>query len=107
MKIRALTYLGFFHNIPDVRVGDVVDVDDENGARYCLLGYAEPVTKTAEKAVGRAERAVETASHTEGVELATAGAPLDEPVHPVAKQDSDDEKPSRPRAPRRGPRKQA
>ena len=37
---------GTFHNIDGgVAVGDVVEVDDDNGARYCWLGYAEKVTK--------------------------------------------------------------
>jgi hypothetical protein len=34
---------GTFHGIDGVKVGDVVEVDDVNGARYCKLGYAEPV----------------------------------------------------------------
>lgn len=44
---------GGFHNNPDgVRIGDVVDVDDTEGARYCALGYAEPVVdKREERAV--------------------------------------------------------
>jgi hypothetical protein len=51
---------GTFHNIDGgVRPGDVVDVDDQSGINYCMSGYAEPVTKTAEKAVAREERVVE------------------------------------------------
>jgi hypothetical protein len=36
---------GTFHGIEGVRVGDEVVVDDDNGARYCALGYAEPVAE--------------------------------------------------------------
>jgi hypothetical protein len=32
---------GSFHGYRDVKRGDVVEVDDENGARYCRLGYAQ------------------------------------------------------------------
>lgn len=50
MKIEVA---GAFHNEPGgVRIGDVVEVDDDNGARYCELGYAEPVvSKREERAV--------------------------------------------------------
>lgn len=36
---------GTFHGLENVAVGDVVDVPGEEGARYCGLGYAEPVTE--------------------------------------------------------------
>lgn len=54
MKIRMkIPVAGTFHNLTGgVKVGDVVDLDDENGARYCALGYAEPVVdKREERAV--------------------------------------------------------
>ena len=43
MKIRLLMNVGMFHNMPDVKRGDVVEVDDDNGRRYCNHGIAEPV----------------------------------------------------------------
>lgn len=47
MKIKMKVGIaGAFHNITGgVAVGDVVEVDDDNGARYCALGYAEPVAE--------------------------------------------------------------
>jgi hypothetical protein len=32
---------GLFHGYKGAKRGDVVEVDDENGARYCSLGYAQ------------------------------------------------------------------
>lgn len=45
LKIRMkISVTGTFHNnSAGVRIGDVVDVDDENGLRYIKLGYAEPL----------------------------------------------------------------
>lgn len=41
---------GSFHGIhTGVKAGDVVEVDDQNGARYCHLGYAEPVVDRKEE----------------------------------------------------------
>lgn len=44
MKIRMkMPVAGAFHGMQNVARGDVVDVPDDEGARYCKLGYAEPV----------------------------------------------------------------
>lgn len=43
--------------------GDVTEVSDEEGARYCRLGYAEPV---AEKPAEKAEKAVAPEPETRG-----------------------------------------
>lgn len=85
MKIRMkIDVAGMFHNIPDgVRVGDEVDVEDDEAVRYCGLGYAEPVTKAAERAVAREERAVEKAAAESGVE-SVVYENLDVPEHPVS-----------------------
>jgi hypothetical protein len=47
MKIKMkLDIHGMFHNMPaGVRRGDIVDIDDDNAARYCALGYAQPDLK--------------------------------------------------------------
>ena len=46
MTIRMrMAVAGTFHGIENVSTGDVVDVDDTAGARYCSLGYAEPVAE--------------------------------------------------------------
>jgi hypothetical protein len=42
---------GTFHGLENVRAGDEVTVDDENGARYCELGYATPVVVDEEPPV--------------------------------------------------------
>lgn len=44
---------GTFHGLPDgVQPGDIVDIEDNEGARYCRLHYAEPVVdKKEERAV--------------------------------------------------------
>lgn len=89
MKIRMkIEVLGAFHGVENgVRIGDEVDVKpDEEAVRYCALGYAEPVTKSAEKAVAREERAAEKAvaeAESEGVENASYEN-LDVPEHPVS-----------------------
>jgi len=75
VKIRLKMNVGVFHNLDDVRAGDVVDVDDAEGLRYCMLGYAEPVTKVAEKSVAREELKVETAMLKEEAETATMAEP--------------------------------
>ena len=50
MKIRMkIDIEGAFHGQSGVRRGDVVNVDDENGVRYCALGYAEPVVDRVEE----------------------------------------------------------
>lgn len=65
---------GGFHNIDaGVKVGDVVEVDDVEGARYCALGYAERVVEAKE------ERAVAPKA-----EQATAERV--EPAEPVVKR---------------------
>jgi hypothetical protein len=88
VKIRALINLGTFHNYPDVRRGDVVEVDDDNARRYCELGYAEPAHK--ERPV---EKAVVPEPHHETASLKVAPEPeppkpkpLDEPKHEVHKR---------------------
>lgn len=64
MKIKMKREIhGMFHGINGVKVGDEVEVDDFNGARYCKLGYATPVVEKPkeEKAVppkGEERRAV-------------------------------------------------
>jgi hypothetical protein len=58
---------GVFHNMLDgVRAGEVVEVDDDNGARYCALGYAEPVAE---------RQRAEHAEVPKGEERAEAPAP--------------------------------
>jgi hypothetical protein len=44
MKIEMLRDVnGSFHNVvTGVRAGDVIEVDDQNGQRYCDLNYARP-----------------------------------------------------------------
>ena len=51
MKIRwKIDVAGTVHGkIDGVRVGDVMEVDDENGADYCRLGYAVPVVELKEE----------------------------------------------------------
>jgi DNA helicase TIP49 (TBP-interacting protein) len=52
VKIRMkMEVAGTFHGLEGVKTGDVVDVDDENGARYCALGYATPVAADEEPPV--------------------------------------------------------
>lgn len=71
MRIRMkIPVSGTFHNLTDgVRVGDIVEVDDDSGASYVKLGYAEEVEQPRE------ERAV--APKTE-----TATKPTVEPEKP-------------------------
>jgi hypothetical protein len=46
MRIKMkMSVLGTFHEMENVKLGDVVDVPDDEGARYCKLGYAEPVAE--------------------------------------------------------------
>lgn len=68
MRIRMkIPVNGVFHNIVEgVRVGDVVDVDDDNGLRYIKLGYAEladqrgkPEVEHAVESSAKEERAVD------------------------------------------------
>lgn len=50
MKIRLKREIrGMFHGHDGVRVGDVIEVDDLHGARYCKLHYAEPVVDRQEE----------------------------------------------------------
>lgn len=51
MRIRMkIPVNGVFHNLVEgVRVGDIVDVDDDNGARYIALGYAELADQRGEE----------------------------------------------------------
>jgi hypothetical protein len=55
LKIRMKRHVtGSFHNHHEgVKPGDVFEVEDHTGARYCKLGYAEPVVDHGEE-----ERAV-------------------------------------------------
>lgn len=50
-----ITILGTFHEMENVRAGDVVEVPDHEGARYCSLGYAEPVDSRGEDVETRDE----------------------------------------------------
>lgn len=84
MKIRLKRdMLGTFHSIESPKKGDIVEVDEANGVRYCALGYAEPVTKSGDRKVEK--RVVEEGENAvaEGVELTTQGGPVDEPTHAV------------------------
>lgn len=51
MRIRMLIPItGTFHGLTaGVEAGQIVDVDDDNGAQYCKMGYAEPVKTTSVK----------------------------------------------------------
>jgi hypothetical protein len=55
MKVRLKVGVPIlFHGISQAKIGDVVEVDEENGKRYIELGVAEAVTKSeppVEKAV--------------------------------------------------------
>lgn len=67
MKIRMkMAVLGTFHGMENVRLGDVVEVPDDEGARYCKLGYAEPVADEAEEDT-------ETATPPQDAEKRTTG----------------------------------
>lgn len=84
MKIRLkMDMLGTFHGIENAKKGDVVDVDEPNGLRYCSMGYAEPVTKSGERKVEK--RVMEEGENAtlEGVELTAAGGPVEDPPHGV------------------------
>lgn len=75
MKIRLRRDItGTFHGIDGgLKRGDVVEVDDANGARYCKLGYAEPVVeKHVETAV--VEPVIEVRAETANVAEAVAKA---------------------------------
>lgn len=73
MKIRMrIDVAGTFHTYEaGVHRGDEVDVPDDEGARYCKLGYAEPVVdEKVERAVlddgeKRAKRRPRTKSDVE------------------------------------------
>ncbi len=63
MKIRMkIDVGGTFHGLENVHAGDEVNVDDDNGARYCDLGYADPVAEP--------DKDVETRDETSGPTLA-------------------------------------
>jgi hypothetical protein len=50
VKIKMLIPIaGTFHGVHGVRRGDVVEVDDVFGAKYCALHYAEPVVDRKEE----------------------------------------------------------
>ena len=67
-----ISVAGTFHGEPDgIKAGDVVEVDDVIGARYCRLHYAEPVVDHKE------ERAVVP---PEGEERAEPEVPKRRPV---------------------------
>lgn len=54
MKVKfKINVAGTVHGLPDgVKVGDVLDVPGDIGARYCALHYADPVVDVkVEKAV--------------------------------------------------------
>lgn len=81
---------GTFHGKPSgVAVGDVLEVDDAVGARYCQLHYAEPV----------ADRKEERAVMSETVEERAEPQPEPEPEAPAAA-------PVEESAPRQNPRRQ-
>lgn len=77
MKIRMKRDVeGAFHGLPGVKFGDVVEVDDANGARYCALGYAEPVVdRKEERAV--APEGEERAEPKKAVNKAVPAKPAD------------------------------
>lgn len=84
MKIRWLINVaGTVHGIVDgVKYGDVIDVPDFDGGRYCALHYAEPVDeKKPEKVEAKVEEPpVETAVDPEvNVEKAIAPRPGPKP----------------------------
>lgn len=78
MRIRMkINVAGTFEGITDgVRIGDVVEVPDERGARYCAQHYAEPVVdkkeehavapKGEERADERPRRARKSGDEAEG-----------------------------------------
>jgi hypothetical protein len=100
MKIRLTQSLGYVHG-RNTQKGDVIDIDDANAIRYCHNGYAEPVTKTAEKAVERDERTVERAIANEGYETTALeaaaesqpDAALPKPLDDEDESDDSDKKP--------------
>lgn len=51
MRLRMkISVSGTFHGNPEgVRVGDIVEVDDQNAARYISLGYAEKADQRGEE----------------------------------------------------------
>lgn len=64
MKIRMKIDIGMFHNVDNVKRGDIVDVPEEFARRYIENDYAEAVSKSeapVEKAV-LPQDDVETAS---------------------------------------------
>lgn len=93
MKIRMRINIGVFHGYPNVRRGDVVDVDEANALRYISLGYAEAV---ADDPKPPKPKPVERAVPEEPVETATADAVEDEPDAglPVPLDEQADEAPS-------------
>lgn len=74
MKIRMRTGVaGSFHGQYGVQRGDVIEVPDSEGARYCQLGYCDPVADLP---------APETAVVPEDSQQRTV--PADEPASPPA-----------------------
>ena len=66
MRLRMKIQIsGTFHGREGVSPGDIVDVPDEVGARYCQLQYADPVAVTEEeRAVApKGEERVTTTRH--------------------------------------------
>lgn len=106
MRIKLLVgFPGTFHNIGGgVKPGDVVEVDDFNGARYCKLGYAEPVAETREEravVTPVEERAVKPEPKPEVVEVPEIKPEpeLEPEVEPEVDKDDADAKPRRGRPP--------
>jgi hypothetical protein len=109
VKIKWLINVaGTVHGVGEgTQAGDVMDVPDTDGLRYCALHYAEPVTQSAERAVKREEKQIERAvAADDDVETATMGAPVDFPPHQVSKDAADPDTVSGPvkRGPGRPPK---
>ena len=67
MRIRMkMSVAGTFHNLLEgVSVGQIVDVDDENGQRYIDLGYAELANQTGK--ASKVEHAVQLSNEERAV----------------------------------------
>jgi hypothetical protein len=68
LKIKLKYDVGVIEGYVGACRGDVIEVNDAQGIRYCRLGYADPVTKSAEKNVEREEHKIEKAVADEGYE---------------------------------------
>jgi hypothetical protein len=89
MKIRLLMDLGTVEGQSGCRRGDILDVSEASGKRYCKYGYAEPY---GGKSSPKVERAVAPTHH----ETATSEVPADKPK-PLDEDEDDKPRP----APRR------